>query len=62
MMINFNVIGLLICIVIPLTCALISVNREMSNDDNMPMRITIFLLSLGAFISVMAVLVREMNI
>jgi len=61
MMINFNVIGLLICIVIPLTCALISVNREMRND-NVLMRITIFLLSLGAFISVMVVLVREMNI
>lgn len=61
MMINLTAIFILVCVVIPGTCALISVNREMRNDDVM-MRITVFLLSLGAFISMMAVLAKEMNI
>jgi cytochrome bd-type quinol oxidase subunit 1 len=50
MMINLTTIFILICVVIPATYFLFYMNREMSNDDDVMLRIAMFLVSLGIFI------------
>jgi len=61
MMINLTAIFYLVCVVIPGTYYLFWINKEISNDDVM-MRITMFLFSLGIFILMVGMIAKEMNI
>jgi len=62
MMISLTAIFYLVCVVIPLTYYLFWVNKKMSNDDDVMMRITIFLLSLGLFILMVGMIVQAVKI
>lgn len=62
MMISLTAIFYLVCVVIPGTYYLFWVNREMSNDNDVMMRITMFLFSLGIFILMVGMIVQTVKI